>query len=78
MTEAEAIATPGLIYRHYKGGIYRLVLKGVQNTTTADLGIVWEHLWPHAPGYKWRPEAEFQDEPVPGIKRFELVSALEK
>ena len=25
-SEAEALAAPGEIYRHYKGGIYRIVL----------------------------------------------------
>ncbi len=77
MTEAEALKAPGLVYRHYKGGIYRLILKGVKNTDTGKLGIVWEHLWPHANSYFWRPESELEDEPVPGVKRFELVSKIE-
>lgn len=77
MTEDEALATPGLIYRHYKGGIYRFVMARVKNTDTGKPGIVWEHLWPHAQSYFWRPAGEFEDEPVPGVRRFVLVSALE-
>jgi len=76
--EAEALSMPGLIYRHYKGGIYRLVLSKVKNTDTGQLGIVWEHLWPHKHGYVWRPESELDDEPVPGVKRFVLVSELKQ
>lgn len=69
-TEAEALAQNGDLYRHKKGGIYRLL----QITTVPNYGITWkgdkayspgellavyEHLWPHENGEFRRPYSEF-------------------
>lgn len=70
LTEAEALAHNGDLYRHKKGGIYRLL----QITTIPNYGITWkgdepykqgdllaiyEHLWPYANQEFRRPYAEF-------------------
>lgn len=58
-TEAEALAAEGDIYKHYKGGVYRLVRRDVKNSETLEVGVLYEHLWPHDHGIWWRPEELF-------------------
>lgn len=69
-TEQEALNQSGELYRHKKGGIYKLV----EVTTLRDSGTEWKgekdhkkgetlatyrHLWPHDHAYYQRPHAEF-------------------
>ncbi len=72
-TEAEALAAPGEVYRHYKGGIYRLLFKGVLHTENKELGVVYEHLHPNPPGVYFRPQDMFFGLNEHGIQRFVLV-----
>lgn len=72
-TEKEALAAPGPIYRHYKGGIYRLVQRGVRHSETGEVGVLYEHLWPHDHGFWFRPEALFFGNLENGEPRFKLV-----
>jgi hypothetical protein len=67
MTEAEAnkLAT----HRHYKGGLYRLIGVAKHSETLEPL-VVYEHLWPHAPGLWVRPEAMFHGTLADGSLRF--------
>ncbi len=76
-TEQEAIlATPGLVYRHYKGGIYRFLYANVKNTETGGIGVVYEHIWPYAHSVLWRPTAEFFGKLDDGRPRFELLEEV--
>lgn len=75
-TQGEALNAPGLVYAHWKGGIYRLLsyvpaggrlpdvlpLNDAMEVPKepADL-VVYEHLWPHAHQYYVRTAAEFFD-----------------
>ena len=72
-TEADALQAQGEIYRHYKGGIYRIVLRGVTHTQSDEVGIVYEHLWPHAHQYWFRPESIFFSPQESGEPRFVLI-----
>lgn len=54
VTEAEAFAAEGEIYEHYKGGVYRLVLRGVLHCDTHEPGVLYEHLWPYDYAFWWR------------------------
>ena len=42
-TKEEALAAPGEIYQHYKGGVYRLVQRDVKHTETGEIGVLYEH-----------------------------------
>lgn len=71
-TEAEALAAPGEIYRHFKGGIYRVVMRGVLQSESLEPGVVYEHLWPHAHEFWYRSEPGFfaiRDDGEPRFKR---------
>lgn len=72
----DAINAPGLVYAHWKGGIYRLLtlvkapaalpdtlpLKETwEGPRPAGDLVVYEHLWPHAHQYYVRSAAEFFD-----------------
>jgi len=70
MTEADALNEPGELYRHKKGGIYRLrrvtslrdsklPWKGDQPYRKSQQLVTYEHLWPHMPSMFQRPYAEF-------------------
>lgn len=72
-TEAQALAAEGEIYRHFKGGIYRLVQRGVRHSETGEIGVVYEHLWPHDHGFWFRPEASFFGVNDAGEPRFERM-----
>ena len=72
-TEEEALAAPGEIYRHYKGGVYRLVSRGVKHSETLEVGVVYEHLWPHEHEFWYRPEEMFFGKLSNGEPRFKLV-----
>lgn len=74
-TEAEALAAEGEIYKHHKGGVYRLVQCGVKNSETLEPGVLYEHLWPHDHGFWWRPEELFFGKLPDGSPRFKLVKS---
>lgn len=59
LTEKQALALPGEIYRHYKGGIYRLIYRDVKHTETGEICVVYEHLWPYANRVYVRPQGMF-------------------
>ncbi len=75
-TKEQALAATGEIYQHYKGGVYRLVHKGVRHSETLETGVMYEHLWPHAHGYWYRPESIFFGTLENGEQRFKLVKSL--
>ncbi len=72
-TEAEALSAPGEIYKHYKGGVYRLVQRGVVHCDTHEPGVLYEHLWPHVHQFWYRPESDFFSELPNGEPRFRLI-----
>ncbi len=72
-SEAEALAAEGEIYKHYKGGIYRLIMRGVRHSETLETGVLYEHLWPHDHGFWFRPEAIFSSNLPNGEPRFKLI-----
>jgi hypothetical protein len=72
-TEAEALSAEGEIYKHYKGGVYRLLKRGVKHSETLEVGVLYEHLWPHDHGYWFRPESLFFGTLANGEPRFGLV-----
>lgn len=69
-----ALAAPGEIYEHFKGGIYRVLHRSTDGQGTE--WIDYEHLWPHRHGTARRPTVEFfevveRDGRV--MRRFSLV-----
>ena len=72
-TEAEALAADGEIYKHYKGGVYRLLKRGVRHSETLEIGVLYEHLWPHEHGFWFRPEELFFGTLPNGEPRFRLI-----
>lgn len=54
-TEKAALKAKGTVYRHFKGGIYRVI--AVQEDGSVD----YEHLWPHEHAVSFRPVEEFRD-----------------
>ena len=72
--EQEELAAPGEIYRHYKGGIYRLVAHNVTHSETGEKGVVYEHLWPHEHSFFYRPQDMFFGTLPDGRKRFERIN----
>ncbi len=71
-SKEEALAMPGTIYEHYKGGIYRFLHEGRDSETLADV-VMYEHLWPHAHGYWARPKELFYGTLADGSPRFKLI-----
>lgn len=74
-TEAEALAAPGEIYRHYKGGVYRLVERDVRHSETGEIGVLYEHLWPHDHGFWFRPQELFFGSLPDGSPRFHKIKS---
>lgn len=72
-SKEEAYAAPGEIFQHYKGGVYRLVARDVKHTETGELGVVYEHLWPHTHSYFFRPQEMFFGKNEMGEERFKSV-----
>jgi len=72
-TKEEALAAPGEIYQHYKGGVYRLIQRDVKHSETLELGVVYEHLWPHDHGLWYRPQELFFGRNEQGEERFKLI-----
>jgi hypothetical protein len=72
-TKEAACAAPGEIFQHYKGGVYRLVRRDVKHSETLEVGVVYEHLWPHEHGYWFRPESLFFGKLSNGEPRFRLI-----
>lgn len=75
-TREEALAAPGEIYQHYKGGVYRLVQRDVRHSETSEIGVLYEHLWPHDHGFWFRPQDLFFGTLENGEPRFRLVKRL--
>lgn len=70
LTEQEALNQPGELYRHKKGGIYRVDAittlrnqraewKGEEPHKPGALLVTYKHLWPHEQGMFQRPHREF-------------------
>lgn len=59
--ETEALAAPGDIYRHYKGGIYRefFLATVASDLKEGDEVVVYEHLYPNEHGFFVRSDTEF-------------------
>lgn len=74
-TKEEAYAAPGEIYQHYKGGVYRLVQCDVKHTETGEMGVVYEHLWPHNHTFFFRPQEMFFGKNEKGEERFVLIKS---
>ncbi len=72
-TEEEALRAEGEIYKHYKGGVYRLIKRGVRHSETLEVGVLYEHLWPHDHGLWFRPESLFFGTLESGEPRFRLI-----
>jgi len=72
-TEEEALAVEGDIYKHYKGGVYRLVRRGVKHSETMEIGVLYEHLWPHAHEFWYRSENDFFSTLDSGEPRFKRI-----
>lgn len=49
------------LFRHKKGGIYRLVHRG-RHADDGSRVVIYQHLWPHQVGLWVRNEAEFFEE----------------
>ena len=69
-SEKEALDASGEIYRHYKGGIYRLIARSAKHSETGEIGVVYEHLWPHDHGFWFRPQEMFFGNLPNGDPRF--------
>lgn len=67
MTEDEALKLA--THRHYKGGLYRYVGEA-RHSETEEPMVVYEHLWPHAPGLWVRPAELFHGRLPDGRPRF--------
>ena len=76
MTEDEALNSGGSLYRHYKGGIYRLMVDATHSETQEEM-IVYKHVWPHEPRFWVRPADMFFDYvTLPDgqtVRRFQLI-----
>ena len=72
MTEDEALNLPGQVYRHYKGGIYRVLFEAL-HTETEEVLVIYEHLWPHEHRHFARPAAMFYGTLENGKNRFEPI-----
>lgn len=73
-SETAARAAPGEIYRHYKGGIYRLICRDVKHSETGEIGVVYEHLWPNEHGFWFRPAEMFFGAMESGEARFKRIT----
>lgn len=73
-SELDALTAPGVILRHYKGGIYRerVVAKLTDDAKAGEAIVVYEHLWPHEHTWFARPKHLF-DEQVENQPRFQYV-----
>lgn len=72
-TKEAAYAAEGEIYQHYKGGVYRVIERNVRHSETEEIGILYEHLWPHDRVVWFRPESSFNDILPDGTPRFKRV-----
>ena len=77
-TREGALAAPGDIYLHYKGGIYRVLHTNVTHTETSESGVVYEHLYPHTYGCYFRPTEMFFGILKNGSRRFIPVKTFRK
>jgi len=73
-TREEALAAPGEVYEHYKGGIYRIHMRGVLDCEQhTERGVIYEHLWPHDHEFWYRHEKDFFSTLPDGRPRFKLI-----
>lgn len=73
-TREEALNAPGEVYEHYKGGIYRIHMRGVRDSEQhEERGVVYEHLWPHDHDFWFRLEKSFFANLDNGQPRFKLA-----
>jgi len=72
-THESALQASGEIYQHYKGGVYRLVQRDVRHSETLEIGVLYEHLWPHDHGFWFRPTEIFFGTLADGRPRFTLI-----
>lgn len=63
--QAEQLAT----HRHYKGGLYRVIGVARHSETDESL-VIYEHVWPHEPSLRARPEDNFHGTLEDGTPRF--------
>lgn len=73
-TKEAAYAAEGEIYQHYKGGVYRLLARDVQHSETGEIGVLYEHLWPHNHGFWFRPQDMFFGNLPDGTPRFKRIN----
>lgn len=72
LSESDALEkNTGEIYKHYKGGVYRLLQSDVK--CAEESGVVYEHLYPHGHNIYFRPQDMFFGELPDGSKRFTLI-----
>lgn len=71
--KAAAYAAEGEIYQHYKGGVYRLIVHDVRHSETGEIGVMYEHLWPHNHGFWFRPQEMFFGNLPDGTPRFKRI-----
>jgi len=69
-TKEEALKATGRIVLHYKGGVYRRLMRNVVHKNTDVMGVVYEHLHPHKHGYWYRPNDVFDSKTEDGLPRF--------
>lgn len=72
-TEEEALKAEGELYHHYKGGIYRLVQKGIIYCENLEPHVLYEHLYPHAHRFWLRSEKDFFATLPSGEPRFKKI-----
>lgn len=73
-TEAAALQAEGELYRHFKGGIYRLVMRDVlYSDDSLRPHVVYEHLYPHAHRFWVRAQEDFFAALPSGEPRFALI-----
>jgi hypothetical protein len=80
-TEQETIETG--LYRHYKGGLYK-VFGTARHSETLELLVVYEALYKNDLGQLWvRPLSMFRERVQPGgpgsphVPRFERITSIE-
>ena len=68
---------PGSLWRHYKGGLYRLVVCGrLEATKEPHVVYVSAETFPY--GEHWiRPLTEWGQEVAPGVRRFTQIPSQE-
>jgi hypothetical protein len=66
---------PGAVYRHYKGGYYRVIC-GAKHTETGEVMVVYEHVHPHPATTFVRPAVMFFGHTADGEQRFRRLETV--